>query len=87
MCQRDEWPPRSFWPVEKRNHLGQLVRFLPGAENEGAGSIFNSFCERNGPRAADGKKNAKFHTTMASKKTVVVTSGVTSTFPLLFLLF
>ncbi|KAH8755901.1 hypothetical protein BGZ57DRAFT_909607 [Hyaloscypha finlandica] len=66
VCQRDEWPPRSFWPVEKRNQLGQLVRFLPGAENEGAGSMFNSFCERNGPRAADGKKNAKFHTTMAS---------------------
>lgn len=87
VCQRDEWPPRSFWPVEKRNQLGQLVRFLPGAENEGAGSMFNSFCERNGPRAADGKKNAKFHTTMASKETVVVTSGVTSTLLLLSLLF
>ncbi|KAH8650613.1 hypothetical protein BGZ60DRAFT_421433 [Tricladium varicosporioides] len=79
VCQRDEWPPRSFWPTKKRNQLGQLVRFLPGPENGGAGSMFNSFCERNGERAADGKKNAKLHTTVSSLERVAVTSGVTTT--------
>jgi hypothetical protein len=44
--------------------------------------MFNSFCERNGERGTDGKKNAKLHTTLASVESVGVTSGVTSTFPL-----
>jgi hypothetical protein len=82
VCQRDEWPPRSFWPTKKRNQLGQMVRFLPGPENGGAGSMFNSFCERNGERGTDGKKNAKLHTTLASLESVGVTSGVTSMLPL-----
>lgn len=63
------------------------MRFLLGAENEGAGSIFNSFYERNRPRAADRKKNMKFHMTIVSKETMVITSSITSTFLLLSLLF
>jgi hypothetical protein len=71
-CDRDEWPPRAFWPVAKRNKLGQRVRFLPGSDNRGAGSMWNGFCKKYG------KENLDLHHTYAKQETVKSACGTTS---------
>lgn len=41
-CQADEYPPAAFWQEETRK---QYIRFSPGAQNGGAGSLFKlRFC-------------------------------------------
>ncbi|KAF2755747.1 hypothetical protein EJ05DRAFT_114208 [Pseudovirgaria hyperparasitica] len=46
-CDRDEWPPRNFWPESKKAKEGQFIRLLPAGENRGAGSMWNGFCKMN----------------------------------------
>lgn len=42
-CQLDEYPPAAFW--QDMTPRKQYIRFLPGSDNEGAGSLFGlSFC-------------------------------------------
>lgn len=58
-CDRDEWPPRAFWPVKSiadKKGLVQRVRFLPYKENSGAGHIWQGFCNDNGASSTHGKK-------------------------------
>ncbi|KAK0610895.1 hypothetical protein B0T14DRAFT_500090 [Immersiella caudata] len=46
-CERDEWPPRFFWPgdaVARQKGMEQRVRLIPAAQNGGAGSMFREFC-------------------------------------------
>jgi hypothetical protein len=79
-CDRDEWPPRYFWPIAKKNELGQMVRFLPSSENRGAGSMWKSFCELNGEINSKGGKNSILYKTLTSETSVNVLSGFTSKF-------
>lgn len=72
-CERDEWPPRYFWPGDKaaeRKGLEQRVRFLPAHENGGAGGMWNGFCADNAAQTVlkDGKtyQNPKFIKTVSS---------------------
>ncbi|KAL0935697.1 chitinase [Colletotrichum truncatum] len=43
-CDRDEWPPRNFWPKAKRMQPGQIIRLLPADQNESAGTMWRQFC-------------------------------------------
>ena len=50
-CDRDEWPPRYFWPGDaaaKAKGISQRIRFIPAADNQGAGQIWAQFCNTNG---------------------------------------
>nr|POE65291.1 hypothetical protein CFP56_34958 [Quercus suber] len=73
-CQADEWPPAYFLPTDEtlRNtkEWGQAIRWLPAAENSGAGSLWRGFCTKhdggdgNGqrvkpPKIKDGDKDTK----------------------------
>jgi chitinase len=41
-CQADEYPPAAFWQERSEK---QYIRFSPGTQNEGAGSLFHlNFC-------------------------------------------
>ncbi|KAH6707938.1 hypothetical protein BKA61DRAFT_697760 [Leptodontidium sp. MPI-SDFR-AT-0119] len=59
-CDRDEWPPRYFWPgdiVAAAKGLKQRVRFLPDSENRGAGQIWKQFCNKNAAQVTEVKTN------------------------------
>ncbi|KAL7629676.1 hypothetical protein AAE478_001199 [Parahypoxylon ruwenzoriense] len=45
-CDRDEFPPRYFWPGDSKapKDMRQWVRFLPGYQNRGAGGLWGGFC-------------------------------------------
>ncbi|PPJ57287.1 hypothetical protein CBER1_09015 [Cercospora berteroae] len=49
-CQADEWPPAYFLPSDaqerQKKEWGQYIRWLPGPENQGVPSIWNSFCDK-----------------------------------------
>lgn len=51
----DEYPPLYFYtstdPVYQNKE--QLVRWLPGAHNQGAGQMWRSFCFKEGLQAHD----------------------------------
>jgi chitinase len=43
-CQADEYPPAAFW--QGQTSPKQYIRFAPGSQNGGAGSLFGlSFCD------------------------------------------
>ena len=49
-CDRDEWPPRYFWPgddVATLNGRSQRIRLVPDDDNRKAGQIWNQFCNDN----------------------------------------
>lgn len=47
-CQRDEFPPAIIW--QGRGNSGAVwIRFLPGAQNSGAGALFRGICDDNPP--------------------------------------
>ncbi|KAL0932163.1 uncharacterized protein CTRU02_213116 [Colletotrichum truncatum] len=49
-CERDEWPPRYFWPGDtkaNKKKLVQRIRLIEWHENGGAGSMFKGFCHNN----------------------------------------
>ncbi|OTA62371.1 hypothetical protein K449DRAFT_434033 [Hypoxylon sp. EC38] len=70
-CDRDEFPPRYFWPGDKKvPDLRQWVRFIPAKQNEGAGQMWKGFC--NNHNAASTDKN---------KQTYVVSSNLKSDKP------
>ncbi|GKT82293.1 glycoside hydrolase family 18 protein [Colletotrichum tofieldiae] len=60
-CQADEWPPAYFLPENYAQNLpvqGQLVRWVPGAENQGTGQIWKGFCSSEDGGAGNGQLNA-----------------------------
>ncbi|KAF2120533.1 hypothetical protein BDV96DRAFT_594984 [Lophiotrema nucula] len=48
ICQADEYSPAYFLPKrgiqDIKNNKGQLIRWIPAHDNQGAASIWNSFC-------------------------------------------
>ncbi|KAI0390319.1 hypothetical protein F5Y17DRAFT_71510 [Xylariaceae sp. FL0594] len=49
-CNRDEFPPRYFWPGDKPkppSNMNQWVRFIPEDQNRGAGQLWNGFANNN----------------------------------------
>ncbi|KAK8061069.1 hypothetical protein PG997_015290 [Apiospora hydei] len=72
-CERDEFPPRYFWPGDDKapKHMRQLVRLLPDDQNKGAGQLWNGFCNDN--NAASTRKyqqNADTYVVSAHLKSV-----------------
>ncbi|KAH9211736.1 hypothetical protein DL95DRAFT_411781 [Leptodontidium sp. 2 PMI_412] len=68
-CDRDEWPPRYFWPgdtVAAAKGLKQRVRFLPAPENRGAGQIWNQFCNKNAAQVTKAKTNKGLKTSVTT---------------------
>ena len=65
-CNRDEWPPRRFWPQNKKNQPGQRIRYSPGESNKGAAKMWTSFCEIHGEYDSKGNKNQKLHVIIES---------------------
>ncbi|KAL3292680.1 class V chitinase chi100 [Colletotrichum asianum] len=58
-CERDEWPPRYFWPGDKeakKKRLVQKIRLIEWHENGGAGSMFNGFCNNNAAASSNAGK-------------------------------
>lgn len=50
-CERDEYPPRYFWPKASKGLTDtnvQRIRMLPASENGGAGQSWARFCELTG---------------------------------------
>ncbi|XXG95828.1 hypothetical protein Hte_002099 [Hypoxylon texense] len=45
-CDRDEFPPRYFWPGDDKapKDMRQWVRFVPEDQNRGAGGLWAGFC-------------------------------------------
>ncbi|KAI1140795.1 hypothetical protein F5Y05DRAFT_287057 [Hypoxylon sp. FL0543] len=45
-CDRDEFPPRYFWPGDDKapKDMRQWVRFVPEDQNRGAGQLWGGFC-------------------------------------------
>lgn len=68
-CERDEFPPRYFWPEQKKvpKHMRQLVRFLPGDQNGGAGGLWAGFCNENNAASTKQAKGKTYHTYVVSK--------------------
>lgn len=87
-CDRDEWPPRAFWPGDEeaaKKNLVQRVRLLPGSENRGAGSVWKGFCEQHNAQSRQMKGRAmkdvirsKYIRTTASQTSKEVVGGVTT---------
>ncbi|KAK8022112.1 hypothetical protein PG993_012879 [Apiospora rasikravindrae] len=52
-CERDEFPPRYFWPGDDKapKTMRQLVRLLPKDQNGGAGQLWNGFCNDNNAKS------------------------------------
>lgn len=48
-CDRDEWPPKYFWPGDANapTHMVQRVRLNPANYNRGGSQIWNGFCNIN----------------------------------------
>jgi hypothetical protein len=49
-CDRDEFPPRAFWPGDveaKKKGMVQRVRFIKYTDNAGAGQMWQNFCNGN----------------------------------------
>lgn len=48
-CDRNEWPPRYFWPGDNAApaHMVQRIRFNPYNDNRGGGGIWGGFCNNN----------------------------------------
>ena len=79
-CHRDEWPPAHFLPHAKNPKLGQRIRFLPAAENGGAGQLWKGFCNKNMAKDKNGKKNEKVVVSTLDQKEEVTTIGAKSMF-------
>ncbi|KAI0101944.1 hypothetical protein F4776DRAFT_676147 [Hypoxylon sp. NC0597] len=71
-CDRDEFPPRYFWPGDGKapKDVRQWVRFLPEKQNSGAGHMWKGFCNKYNAASTDLKK-----------KTYVVSSNIKSDKP------
>lgn len=55
-CDRDEWPPRYFWPgdapaAKMKPALVQRIRFIPSEENRAAGQVWKQFCNNRGAKS------------------------------------
>lgn len=66
-CERDEWPPRFFWPgdaVAAQKKMEQRVRLIPASNNGDAGrTLLKGFCAENAAETVKGKQtfvNPKF---------------------------
>ncbi|KAF2175120.1 hypothetical protein K469DRAFT_80614 [Zopfia rhizophila CBS 207.26] len=67
LCDRDQYLPAYFIPPGTKEHnAGQIIQWLPQAENKGVGSMWNGFCNENddgkGSRQLfdkDAEKNSK----------------------------
>lgn len=87
-CQRDEYPPAFWLPLDKASNKGwaQLVRYLPGSENGGAGSLWNGICRDHdggagngqfyGDKPPKGKKPGEVNTSLLDLKNPQETSHV-----------
>ncbi|KAI8150498.1 hypothetical protein K4K49_012275, partial [Colletotrichum sp. SAR 10_70] len=91
-CERDEWPPRYFWPGDKeakKKRLVQKIRLIEWHENGGAGSMFNGFCNNNAAASSNAGKgtyeqqkflktvgDAKIETPDPNKKPLTIVSHV-----------
>ncbi|PVH79949.1 hypothetical protein DL98DRAFT_630092 [Cadophora sp. DSE1049] len=57
-CDRDEWPPRYFWPGDDvaaaKGHF-QRIRLVPAPDNRKAGQIWNQFCNNNAAQVTRAK--------------------------------
>ncbi|KAK1726785.1 uncharacterized protein BDZ83DRAFT_772939 [Colletotrichum acutatum] len=54
-CDRDEFPPRYFWPKAneaEEKGMVQRIRFLPYDENRKAGAMWRGFCNKNGAQSS-----------------------------------
>ncbi|OHF01134.1 hypothetical protein CORC01_03448 [Colletotrichum orchidophilum] len=54
-CDRDEFPPRYFWPKDEeaeKKGMGQRIRFVPYDENRKAGAMWAGFCNKNGAQSS-----------------------------------
>ncbi|KAF4880726.1 hypothetical protein CGCSCA1_v000668 [Colletotrichum siamense] len=61
-CDRDEWPPRNFWPGDDVAHpkgMTQRVRFNPFQHNRGAGNLWGNFCPKHDAVSTKGNKKGK----------------------------
>ncbi|KXH25328.1 glucan endo-1,3-alpha-glucosidase agn1 [Colletotrichum salicis] len=59
-CEADEWPPAYFLPANYPQNLpaiGQVVRWVPGSENGGAGHNWLGFCANSDGGAGNGQVN------------------------------
>ncbi|KAI0007475.1 hypothetical protein F4779DRAFT_629121 [Xylariaceae sp. FL0662B] len=58
-CDRDEFPPRYFWPGDDKapKDMRQWVRFLPEEENRGAGGLWGGFCNDHNAASTTKPKN------------------------------
>ncbi|KAK4442307.1 hypothetical protein QBC34DRAFT_363987 [Podospora aff. communis PSN243] len=86
VCEKDEWPPRYFWPGDKealKRNMKQRVRLLPQNENGGAGSMWAHFCEDNNAQTVKNKPgttyvNPSFIQTVKSESKQEVNKGTTT---------
>ncbi|KAK1636284.1 hypothetical protein BDP81DRAFT_394898 [Colletotrichum phormii] len=54
-CDRDEFPPRYFWPKDneaEKKGMVQRIRFLPYDENRKAGAMWRGFCNKNAAQSS-----------------------------------
>lgn len=61
-CDRDEWPPRNFWPGDDVAHpkgMTQRVRFNPFQHNRGAGNLWGNFCPKHDAVSTKGNRKGK----------------------------
>lgn len=61
-CERDEWPPKYFWPeasTDVTGKSGQRVRFIPRSDNNSGGKIWPRFCTLTGPHGPMTKTKRK----------------------------
>lgn len=58
-CDRDEWPPKNFWPGDgnKPAHMVQRVRLNPSEHNRRAGGIWKNFCNKNAAKSTANHNN------------------------------
>ena len=80
-CQVDEWPMAYFRSPRKN---GQLVRWLPGSENQGAGQLWAKFCDNNdggykNGQTRDGKLDQDLVKTLNRLATSTKVNGATTT--------
>jgi hypothetical protein len=53
-CDRDEWPPRYFWPGDveaAKKGMVQRIRMLPYDQNRGAGQVWAGVCLKYGAQS------------------------------------
>ncbi|KAI0892932.1 hypothetical protein F4806DRAFT_505218 [Annulohypoxylon nitens] len=64
-CERDEFPPRYFWPGDDKapKDMRQWVRLLPQADNRGGGQLWQGFCNDYNAASTTTNKKSKIDQT------------------------